>query len=95
MQGKFSESLTTRYFRDSALTATKVEYAKLLIDKIGDATSIDEIKALIDKQKDNAILKKSDHTSHLIVYLSHCSAMCDVVKREAPKLQQEKGQNGP
>ncbi|MCW8451649.1 hypothetical protein [Legionella quinlivanii] len=95
VQGKFSESLTTRYFRDSALTATKVEYAKLLIDKIGDATSIDEIKALIDKQKDNAILKKSDHTSHLIVYLSHCSAMCDVVKREAPKLQQEKGQNGP
>ncbi|RAP34656.1 hypothetical protein B1207_15380 [Legionella quinlivanii] len=85
MQGKFSESLTTRYFRDRALTATKVEYAKLLIDKIGDATSIDEIKALVDKQKHNAILKKSDHTSNLIVHLSRCSAMCDMVKREALK----------
>ncbi|WP_165483103.1 ankyrin repeat domain-containing protein [Legionella genomosp. 1] len=85
VQGKFSESLTTRYFRDRALTATKVEYAKLLIDKIGDATSIDEIKALVDKQKHNAILKKSDHTSNLIVHLSRCSGMCDVVKREALK----------
>ncbi|KTC71686.1 hypothetical protein Lbir_1541 [Legionella birminghamensis] len=79
-KGEFQASLATRLFRNHALTATKAEYTKVLMDKINHAVTLDEIKQIINKSLSNGLLTMSSHKVSLAVRLARCSVMCELAR---------------